>query len=167
MALELARPVGDPQVTCTGLAVCSFIFMSAGENARARAVLGETLELIRDLQQLGWVAVELHALAWVARMLGSARELLDAVAGEPLQSPWLLAGRAVAEGDFVRAAGIFGEMGASALEAFYRLRAAEQLVAEGRRAEADEQLRPALAFYRSVGATRYVRAGEALLAESA
>ena len=50
---------------------------------------------------------------------------------------------------------------------FYRLCAAEQLVSEGRRAEADEQLRPALAFYRSVGAKRYVREGEALLAASA
>ena len=51
--------------------------------------------------------------------------------------------------------------------AFYHLCAAEQLVAEGRRAEADEQLRPALAFYRGVGATRYLREGEALLAASA
>jgi hypothetical protein len=40
------------------------------------------------------------------------------------------------------------------VEAFYRLRAAEQLVVEGRRAEADAQLGPALGFYRSVGATR-------------
>jgi hypothetical protein len=58
-------------------------------------------------------------------------------------------------------------MGIPSDEAFFRLRAAEQLVAEGRRAEADEQLRPALAFYRGVGANRYVREGEALLAESA
>ncbi len=35
---------------------------------------------------------------------------------------------------------------------------------EGRRAEADEQLHRALAFYRSVGAKRYVREGEQLLA---
>ena len=54
-----------------------------------------------------------------------------------------------------------------AFEAFFRLRAAEQLVEEGRRPEADVQLRPALAFYRGVGATRYVREGEALLAASA
>ena len=52
-------------------------------------------------------------------------------------------------------------------EAWFRLRGAEQLVHEGRRAEADEQLRPALAFYRSVGATRWIRDGEALLAGSA
>jgi hypothetical protein len=58
-------------------------------------------------------------------------------------------------------------MGTPVHDAFYRLRAAEQLVAEGRRAEADEQLGPALAFYRSVGATRYVREGEALMAASA
>jgi class 3 adenylate cyclase len=47
------------------------------------------------------------------------------------------------------------------------LRAARELVSAGRRAEADEQLRRALAFYRMVGATRYVREGEALLAASA
>ena len=59
------------------------------------------------------------------------------------------------------------QLGAPSLEMFFRLRAAEQFVAEGRRAEADVQLRPALAFYRGVGATRYVREGEALLAASA
>ena len=40
-------------------------------------------------------------------------------------------------------------------------------VADGRRAEADVQLQKALAFYRSVGATRYIREGEALLAATA
>jgi len=45
-----------------------------------------------------------------------------------------------------------------------RLRAAERLISEGRRAEADIHLQKALAFYRSVGATRYIREGEALLA---
>jgi hypothetical protein len=48
-----------------------------------------------------------------------------------------------------------------------RTRAAEQLVNEGRCADADEQLGRALAFWRGVGATRYVREGEALLAASA
>jgi hypothetical protein len=48
-----------------------------------------------------------------------------------------------------------------------RLRAAEQMVEQGRRAEADEHLRRSLTFWRSVGATRYVREGEALLAASA
>jgi hypothetical protein len=58
-------------------------------------------------------------------------------------------------------------MGARPYEAFARLRAAEQLVDERRRAEADEQLHRALAFWRSVGGARYIREGEALLAASA
>jgi hypothetical protein len=48
-----------------------------------------------------------------------------------------------------------------------RLRAAEALTAEGRSAEAQVQLEQALAFYRSVGATAYVRRAEALLRASA
>jgi len=58
-------------------------------------------------------------------------------------------------------------MGSLPDEALARLRAAEVSAAAGRRAEADEHLQRALAFYRSVGATRYIREGEALLAASA
>jgi hypothetical protein len=65
------------------------------------------------------------------------------------------------------AADLFAETDSPLDEAFYRLRAAEQLVDQGHRAEADEQLRRALAFFRSVRATRYVCEGEALLAASA
>ena len=60
-----------------------------------------------------------------------------------------------------------GEMGARPDEAFVRLRAAEALVEAGRRAEANVQVERALAFYRSVGATAYVREAEALFAASA
>jgi hypothetical protein len=58
-------------------------------------------------------------------------------------------------------------MGAATEEARVRLWLAEALVRQNRRAEADTQLQRALAFYRSVGATRYIREGEALLAASA
>ena len=54
---------------------------------------------------------------------------------------------------------MLGEIGALASEAYCRLSAA--------RAGDLTQLEPALAFYRSVGATRYVREGESLLAASA
>ena len=70
-------------------------------------------------------------------------------------------------GDLSGAADLLGEIGAVAQEAFLRLKSAEQLVHAGRRAEADEELSRALAFYRAVGATRHVREGEALLAASA
>jgi class 3 adenylate cyclase/tetratricopeptide (TPR) repeat protein len=165
--LEVARPVGDPQLTGATLLGAAFIYMTIGDGKRAGELLDQSLGFIDGLGDLGWLAVELNSLAWVAQKLGRGEEVLAAVKDEQLETPWLLAARAIAAGDFVRAAGIFSEMGDVSLEAFYRLCAAEALVAEGRRAEADEQLHAALAFYRSVGATRYVHEGEALLAASA
>jgi hypothetical protein len=58
-------------------------------------------------------------------------------------------------------------MGAATEEAYARLTASRVFVEQGRRAEADAQLQRALAFYRTVGASRYVREGEVLLAASA
>jgi hypothetical protein len=143
------------------------IFLSIGDEARAGQTLDEAIAGMRELHRLGFAVVELPLQAWVAVTLGRESELIEVLEREPFKSPWLRAGLAVASRDFRAAADIFGEMGIPSDEAFFRLRAAEQLLAEGRRAEADEQLHPALAFYRGVGATRYVREGEALLAASA
>jgi hypothetical protein len=57
--------------------------------------------------------------------------------------------------------------GSPTFEAASRLRAAAELVSAGRRTEAEEQLRQALAFYRSVGASAHIARGEQLLAKSA
>jgi class 3 adenylate cyclase/tetratricopeptide (TPR) repeat protein len=166
-ALEVARPVGDPQLTGSALLWSTLIYMTIGDRERAGELVDESFEFIRGLGDLGWVVVTLHALAWVAQRLGRGEEVLAAVKDEHLETPWLLAGRAIAAGDFVPAADTFRDMDDPSWEAFYRLCAAEALVAEGRRAEADAQLRPALAFYRGVEATRHVHEGEALLAASA
>jgi hypothetical protein len=58
-------------------------------------------------------------------------------------------------------------MGAATEEAHDRLWLAEVLVQQHRRAEAEVELQRALAFYRSVGATRYLRQAEELLTRSA
>jgi hypothetical protein len=58
-------------------------------------------------------------------------------------------------------------MGARTEEARDRLWLAEALIEQDRRAEADSELERALFFYRSVGATRYVHQGEALMAADA
>jgi tetratricopeptide (TPR) repeat protein len=166
-ALELSRPANDPQLKVTAAEMTAFVFLSAGERSRASETFEECLVGLREQRQIGFPVVWLHGLAWVAWMLGRADEVLEAVKDEPSDTPWLRAARAVAVGDFRGAAEIFAALPAPAFEAFFRLRAAEQLVAEGPRAEADVQLQPALAFYRGVGATRYVREGEALLAASA
>jgi tetratricopeptide (TPR) repeat protein len=166
-AVDSARPAQDPQLWLSTLGMSAQILFSVGAKRRAIELLDEALEEYRSLPQLGFAAVWTHAAAWTAWSLGRGDEFLDAVSTEPSDTPWLRSARAIGSGDFRRAADIFGEIGALSFEAFYRLQAAQQLVEQGRRAEADEQLRPALAFYRSVGATRYVREGEALLAASA
>ena len=154
--LELARPVGDPQLTGATLLGVAFIYMTIGDRARAAELLDESLEYIRGLGDLGWVVVELHGLAWVAYKLGRGDELLAAVESERLETPWLLAARAIAAGDFVRAVEISGEMGDVSLEAFSRLQTGSE-----------HEVRQALDFFRRVRATRYIREGEALLMATA
>jgi hypothetical protein len=58
----------------------------------------------------------------------------------------------------------FDAMGAARLAAMARFRAAQALWQEGRMVEAEAQLRGALDFFWSVGATRFIHEGEALLA---
>ena len=58
-------------------------------------------------------------------------------------------------------------MGLGPDEAQARLRAARELVAEGRTAEAEEHLRRAIDHYRAEGASRYLEHAEALLPATA
>jgi hypothetical protein len=97
--------------------------------------------------------------------LGRGREFIDALPRR--DSKWAQAASAFAAGNLRDAADICGEMGAVTEEAHDRLWLAESFVVQNRRAEADIQLQKALAFYRSVEATRYIRHGETLLAASA
>jgi class 3 adenylate cyclase/tetratricopeptide (TPR) repeat protein len=166
-ALEFVEPFRDPQIVQPTLGMTAHIFHSVGEERRAAELATDAIERLRGMSQLAFAGVELHYLTWVASAFGRASEVAEFAERDPVDSGWLRAVRALAAGDLREAAEIYDEMGAFSAAAFYHLRAAEQLVAEGRRAEADEQLRPALAFYRGVGATRYLREGEALLAASA
>ena len=166
-AVELARAAGDPQLFQTTLLKAGIFFLEVERERRAGEIFGEVLGTLAELNQLGFAGVESYALAWLGVTLGREAEVAVLLEREPLDTPWTRAGRAVLAGDLPGAADMLDEIGAATQAAFLRLRAAEQLVHEGRRAEADDQLSRALAFYRSVGATRYIREGEALLAASA
>jgi hypothetical protein len=132
------------------------VLVEAGERDEARPVAQEA---IRGAP-MAWGLID---LAFVAHELGCAEELAEHLERGP-QTTWADASRAVLRGDFVKGADLLDEIGDAKLEAVARLRAAEQLVAEGRRTEADEQLQRSLGFWRSVRATRYIRQAEALLA---
>jgi class 3 adenylate cyclase/tetratricopeptide (TPR) repeat protein len=166
-AVELAHGVKDPQLFVTTLARAAIVFLAIGNDDRAIQVFGELLSAQAELHQLGFGGIDSYAIAWLGVTLGRAEEVAELLDSDPLDTPWIRAGKAVLVGDLAGAADLLGGIGAWSQEAFLRLRAAEQLVAEGRRAEADEQLNRAVAFYRSVGATRHIREGEALLAASA
>jgi len=102
--------------------------------------------------------------AWVADRVGIV-DALTKVADRALsRTSWTDVLRALLDKDFETAADLYEAIGLLDTEAYARLQAAEWLASEGRRTEADVQLKRALAFYRSVGATRYIREGEALLA---
>jgi tetratricopeptide (TPR) repeat protein len=156
-SLPPARSAGDPQALVPALVLAARVHAEVGRieeaKRRAREALAEA--------PLGWTLLD---LAWFAGELDCAEELAAQLARLRMETPWTDATRMILAGDLVAAVEIFREIGSVPEEAYARLRLAEQLVAEGRRAEADEQLRRSLAFWRSVGATRYVRRGEALLA---
>ena len=165
-AVQTSRPIRvDAQRVLTALPRAASVFLSVGNRRRAAEALDETLEGLRMLRQLGYAAIEMHTVAWVAGVLGREADVLELIEAEPFHSPWLQAAAALARGDFRQAADVLVGIGDVSDEAFFRL--PEQLLGEGRRPEADEQLGRALAFYRGVGATRYVREADALLAASA
>jgi tetratricopeptide (TPR) repeat protein len=157
-----ARAAGDPQIVAW-LAMHATLMLREGRTDEASALADEVAAV-----GLGFLN---YYLTWdfglAMTQLGRSEELSAHLADADLGQPWLDAGRAMAAGDFAEAARCFAELGVATFEAQARLRAAADLVAAGRRREADEQLSRALAFYRSVGATRYIREGEALLAASA
>jgi tetratricopeptide (TPR) repeat protein len=152
-AVELVRSLGDPQAVNPDLALAGFLFISVGNNRRADKTLTEALESLRRLRHLGFAVMESPVLAWAALKLGREAELVDELEREAFKSPWLRASLAVAAQDFRGAADICGGMGVKSIEAFFRLQTG-----------AEDDVRRALAFYREVGATRYVREGEALQA---
>jgi thioredoxin-like negative regulator of GroEL len=148
------------------LPACAHVFSFASGRGRAVPLAREFLEALSRGVRMQFAVINLPTFASAALRLDLAQELLDALADHP-QTPWTEAVRAYAGGDFVAAAEILHRIPSKPEEAEARLRAAEQLAGAGRRAEADEQLQQALEFYRSVGATHYMRECEALPAASA
>ena len=76
---------------------------------------------------------------------------------------WRDACRATVDGDYVAVAETLARIGDEPLQAEMRLLAARTLAAEGRLVEAEEQLERARAFWRSVGATAYLREAEGVI----
>jgi class 3 adenylate cyclase/tetratricopeptide (TPR) repeat protein len=164
-ALAAGRAVADPQAVYFVLAACAHVFSLASGRGRAVPLAREFLDALNRGVGMQFAVVNLPSFASAALRLDLTQELVEALGDHP-RTPWADTVRAYAQGDFVAAAEILHRAGSRPEEAEARFRAAEKLLAEGRRPEADEQLQQALEFYRSAGATHYMRECEAVLTAS-
>ena len=162
--LELAEGIKDPQALHPARAYAARVLLAVGRREDSSDQIDS---LLVDV-----VAEGVHELAhsWTVDLavamegLGREAEFLERAPALAAPTRWLEAAMLWADGEHTHAADLLDVIGALPLSAEARLRAATTLIGAGRRPEADEQLRQALAFFRSVGATRYIREGEALLA---
>jgi len=162
-ALEAARPAKDAQAVAPALHARAIVLLAEGRRDEADALTGELLTLGPELVPalVAFFGTAIIELAWLARELGRESELFAVLARAP-KVPWVLAAHAVVSGDFERAAALLAEINFRPGEAYTRLRAAQELADAGRTTEVEAQLELALAFYREVGATHFIREGEAL-----
>jgi hypothetical protein len=108
------------------------------------------------------------SLAWVADEIGlDKRQLQSDLLGHLRHHlVWRRVTELVLAGNFEELADLSAEIGIKDFEADVRVRAAKALLESGHTDEASEQLRQALVFYRSVGATRGIRTVDELLAQT-
>ncbi len=138
--VPLARSAGDPQQRVPWLAACAYLLVEAGRVEEARQLAADVLHHGGAISRSALID-----LALVAEELGCVDELATIVESGA-RTKWTDAAGMFLRGDVVRAAEILHEIGDAELESVARLRGARRLVAEGRRAEADEQLQRSLAF---------------------
>ncbi len=159
-ALSAGRRAQDPQALAPPLSFAARLHAHEGRLDEAASYVDELVALTSAGFDPGddWPDI-VDALLGLGR-----RDELVTLLRSFHETGWNAAARLHAAGDPAAAADVYEQIGALPDEAHARLSAAKELVAAGRRAEADEQLTRALGFFRSVGAARYVREGEALLA---
>lgn len=157
-AVAHARYVGRPDIAPEVLASAAAIYFELDHPEEARTLSVEALSYYT-----GRVRFVSPDLVWNADAFGRLRDVEAALARMPSTSGWRIAGELILAARFDDAADAFAELGTFEQEARARVRAARQLAEQSRNEEAEPQLERALAFYRSVGATRRIHQAEALL----
>ena len=164
-ALALARSTNDPQELLPNLGAATAAFEAHGRLDDARALGRELVDLARLYPHEAALALSLD-FVFARTALEHEVELREVLRDAP-HPRWNNLALSCLDRDFVRAADMWAETGSPTWEARLRLRAAEELVEMGRRAEGGVELEKPLAFYQTVGATYYLQRGEALVAKTA
>jgi class 3 adenylate cyclase/tetratricopeptide (TPR) repeat protein len=162
-AVEVGRDGRSFQSLCDPLAFRARLHAELRELEDAAQVADELLDIwiqTRSGYVNAWV-LDLWFAAWCTGKEPRLQSGIDALHS----IPWLEAAASLIRRDFAAAAAQLDDMGAASAAALVSLWGAEWLVEQGRRQpEANVHLERSLAFWRAVGATRYVRRGESLLA---
>jgi class 3 adenylate cyclase/tetratricopeptide (TPR) repeat protein len=167
LAVEASRTSMDASNSSSFVATYARVLLEIGQAADVSDLFEEVLSIAETTAGAGLDSLE---AAYVARRLGREDEMLERIQRlipTLRRTPWVEAAVLVLRGNFGGAAELYAEMGVPLLEAMCCLYGGETLVLQGRPAEADKLLQRGLAFFRKVGATRYIRRCEALLAASA
>jgi predicted ATPase/class 3 adenylate cyclase len=164
-SLALAAQATDPQAKVPISASAAYLRLWAGDSGGARELLDSTLETAAA-SEIGMKLIHYEA-GLVAALLGVEPVKFGIPTVGVADTPRQRATAALLAGDLLRAADDLAELGSVVDEAFLRLRLGKQLLVEGRAHEGRAQVERALAFYRSVRATRFTREGEALLGGAA
>jgi class 3 adenylate cyclase/tetratricopeptide (TPR) repeat protein len=159
-AVELGRRAGYPEMLVPALALHARILGASRRPAEATACANELLSLWPDRCPTSyWLA----DVAFTLHSLGCSDRLLDATGRARTASRWLEAAMAVGEGSLQRAAELYEAIGSRPDAAVARLHAAALLDEAGRRRQAEAELGRALAVFRELQASYYIRSGESLL----
>jgi len=152
--LERARQALEHQVLFPALADYALCLLELGRRDEAGGVATELERMTPEGHDPPhyWFL----DLAFVMSQLGRGQELIDLANSLSVRTRWVEAAVLYAAGELAAAADVLAEMGAGPGEAYARLKAGDEV-----------NVRRALDFWRSVGATRYVAQGEELLAASA
>jgi class 3 adenylate cyclase/tetratricopeptide (TPR) repeat protein len=140
-----ASAIGDPQLLhyATGLATHVMSFL---DPKRALSYAADLLDVLRSDRELQFSVVALPTFAAAAHRLGLLDELGAAITDRGSR-PWIQVAAAYVTGDLVRAADLLHEIGSLPDEA------------EARVLAGGDQREAGLAFFRTVGATRFDSAG--------
>ncbi len=148
-ALVAARRIGDPQSLAPVLAFMTWLMVETGRQREANDLLDELLAY-KDAGDNVSVEV-LVAIGALGRQPDLQRIVDTTRTGR-----WRDLIALILAGSLADAADMYEEMGGPSSAALLRFHAAKRLIGEGRTAEARAQLERALAFWRSVDATRFV-----------
>jgi tetratricopeptide (TPR) repeat protein len=161
-ALELTAGMEDLEERACVLAMGVRVALAADSRSDAEALAGELDKILGDvLTREVWAANTLFELACALHALGRPLDpLVNAAASHPGRV-WHRAAAALAQGGTAEAVELLAGAGAETYAAHFRLLLADELAAAGRTDEAGVERERALEFYRSVGATRYLRDSEA------